>query len=224
MRIAVMQPYAFPYLGYFRLLSQTDLFVLYDDVQHQRRGFVHRNRLLDRNGVPQWFTLPLAYAPQNVEIRALRFADDARARTIEQTPRFPAFQTMPPSLRVAVENVGGAFLPYCVRVMVECCKLLGVPLRMAYSSDLRIPSHIRGSARILEICRLTGATEYLNSPGGIGLYEPEAFDRAGVKLEFLPAWTGRPESVLQGITDGESHESRARVLPQERLHSSPEPV
>jgi hypothetical protein len=75
--IAIMQPYFFPYAGYFRLLAASDLFVIYDCVQFPRRGWVHRNKLLDASGEARWLTLPLEKAPQSVLIQDLRFPPDA---------------------------------------------------------------------------------------------------------------------------------------------------
>jgi len=72
-----MQPYFVPYAGYFRLFSASDLFVIYDCVQFPRRGWVHRNRLVDRTGAERWLTLPIEKAPQDVLIRELRFPPDA---------------------------------------------------------------------------------------------------------------------------------------------------
>src|SRR5260370_23913658 len=68
-----MQPYFTPYGGYFRLFAASDLFVIYDCVQFPQRGWVHRNRLVDRAGKERWLTLPLAKAPQSVLIADLRF-------------------------------------------------------------------------------------------------------------------------------------------------------
>jgi len=76
--VAIMQPYFIPYAGYFRLFAASDLFVVYDCVQFPRRGWVHRNRLVDRNGALRWLTLPLRSAPQDVLIRDLQFASDAQ--------------------------------------------------------------------------------------------------------------------------------------------------
>ena len=75
--VAIMQPYFLPYAGYFRLFAATDLFVIYDCVQFPRRGWVHRNRLVDASGKERWLTLPLAKVPQRTLIRDLCFASDA---------------------------------------------------------------------------------------------------------------------------------------------------
>jgi len=64
MRIAIMQPYVFPFIGYFQLISAVDKFVLYDDVNYINRGWINRNNLLV-NGVPYLFSIPLKHASQN---------------------------------------------------------------------------------------------------------------------------------------------------------------
>src|SRR5579859_6149779 len=87
--IAIMQPYFLPYAGYFRLIAQTDLFVIYDCVQFPRRGWVHRNKLMDAQGQEQWLTLPLTPAPQEVLIGDLTFADGAAAAVAERLRPFP---------------------------------------------------------------------------------------------------------------------------------------
>jgi hypothetical protein len=75
--VAIMQPYFFPYAGYFRLFAASDLFVIYDCVQFPRRGWVHRNRLVHVSGAERWLTLPIEKAPQSVLIRDLRFQPNA---------------------------------------------------------------------------------------------------------------------------------------------------
>ena len=90
--VAIMQPYFFPYAGYFRLFAAADLFAIYDCVQFPRRGWVHRNRLPDSNGAAGGLTLPLEKAPRSAIISDLRFPADAIARLTRQLRRFPALQ------------------------------------------------------------------------------------------------------------------------------------
>ena len=87
-KVAVMQPYFIPYTGYFRLLSETDQFVIYDCVQFQRRGWLHRNKLSDKNGTLQWLTLPLEKAPQSLIIRDLKLVSDAEAEIAHRLEKF----------------------------------------------------------------------------------------------------------------------------------------
>src|SRR5436189_2877402 len=87
--IAVMQPYFMPYAGYFRLFAASDLFVIYDCVQFPRRGWVHRNRLLDAAGQERWLTLPLAKAPRDVKIQDLCFSRRADEVLHDRLRRVP---------------------------------------------------------------------------------------------------------------------------------------
>src|SRR4051812_23161583 len=89
-RIAIMQPYFFPYVGYYRLFAATDVFVIYDCVQFPRRGWVHRNLFTDANGSPRWITVPLLKASQSALIRELELASDGQARMLEQLRGVPA--------------------------------------------------------------------------------------------------------------------------------------
>ena len=87
--VAVMQPYFFPYAGYFRLFAGCDVFALFDCVQFPRRGWVRRNRLHDANGNLSWLTLPLSKSARETKICDLRFTDDALATFQKQWTRFP---------------------------------------------------------------------------------------------------------------------------------------
>jgi hypothetical protein len=82
-----MQPYFFPYAGYFRLLAQAEVFVLFDCVQHRARGRVHRTEVPAPAGGLEWLTLPLASAARETRIQDLRFADRADALWAERLAR-----------------------------------------------------------------------------------------------------------------------------------------
>ena len=68
MKIAIMQPYLLPYIGYFQLVAASDLFVIYDNIQYTKKGWINRNRLL-MNGTDKVFTLPLQRASDYLEVR-----------------------------------------------------------------------------------------------------------------------------------------------------------
>lgn len=79
-RVAVMQPYFFPYADYFWLFATVDKSIIFDSVQFARRGRIHRSEVPVPGGATEWLTLPLAYHPRDVLIRDLVFASDARER------------------------------------------------------------------------------------------------------------------------------------------------
>jgi hypothetical protein len=209
--VAIMQPYFIPYAGYFRLFTNSDLFVIYDCVQFPRRGWVHRNRLVDRSGAERWLTLPLAKAPQNVLIRDLRFAPDAAEILCERLQRFSLSATDPagagPIVR-ALYEVSGYPVDYISRLLERVATYLGLPWSVVRSSALAIPDCLRGQERILEIARRVGARRYLNAPGGRNLYDSKAFADRGIELAFLPEYSGPTSSILGRIL----HENRGDLV------------
>ena len=169
MRIAIMQPYFFPYAGYFRLFAATDLFVMYDCVQFPRRGWVHRNSLPDANGKPAWLTLPLAKAHRDVRIDALSFVPGAETQLGAQISRFPSLAAADPDHTVmkAFGTFDGALpVHYLEHTLRTVCNALGLPFNTVRSSSLEIPPDVRGQDRILAIARKLEADVYVNSPGG----------------------------------------------------------
>lgn len=205
--IAVMQPYFFPYLGYFRLLASADIFVHFDCVQFPRRGYVHRNQMPKHppTGAEQqkhWLTLPVAGRAQDVRIADLAFAPDAASEWQTRLAAFPwiskARDPDQASLMQLVRSVedNASVSDYLINTLEFSAGRLGLAPRMLRSSSLGIASEFRGQDRILEIVRLLGGTRYLNAPGGRDLYDAVEFERKGIELKFLPPFTGRANSML----------------------------
>ena len=200
--ISIMQPYFLPYAGYFRLLTGSDLFVIYDCVQFQRRGRMHRNQLRTASGRLDWLTLPLEKAPQEVLIRDLRFRKGAQNEMESMMPRFPALTAptrLPASFADAVRALGGPPVDYIVELLRLAAEIMHLPWRVMHSSELALPRELRGQDRIIAICKACGATSYLNAPGGRDLYEPSVFADAGLQLRFLPAHVGSYDSIAQRL-------------------------
>ncbi len=198
--VAIMQPYFLPYAGYFRLIAQSDLFVIYDCVQFPRRGWVHRNKLHDANGAEQWLTMPLQAAPQDVLIRDLEFPPGAPAIMAERLRPFRLDQGGPADLAPLLDRLRrpeGDPAAYIADLLAAVCGYLGLPWNPVRSTSLDVPPSFRGQDRILEIARRLGAERYLNAPGGRELYDAAAFAEAGMTLSFLPPYTGPSMSILE---------------------------
>ncbi len=200
--IAVMQPYFAAYPGYYRLLAAADLFVIYDCVQFPRRGWVHRNRAPDAKGEPAWLTLPMQPAAFDARIDTLTFADDAAARVLERLPAFPSLAKLSGDAGRFLNPPGmtGLLVDYLHAQLAQVAAALPRPPAMLRSSGLHLPADLRGEARILEICRRVGATDYVNAPGGRELYAETTFADAGMRLHFLPPWEGSMLSILHDLT------------------------
>ena len=198
--VAVMQPYFLPYAGYFRLFTTTDLFVLYDCVQFPRRGWLHRNRLLNRAGELEWLSLPLQKAPQDVLIRELTFRASAGSELEAQFARFPSLSTVAGRRLVdQMRDLAGTPVDYIERLLRFVALELRLPWRTVRSSSLEIDPGLRGQERILAIVKQVGALTYVNPPGGRELYDASRFEAAGVSLRFLPPYEGSFVSIAERL-------------------------
>lgn len=201
--VAIMQPYFFPYAGYFRLLTRSDLFVIYDCVQFPRRGWVHRNKLKDQNGNEQWLTLPLLKQEREVLIKDLLFTENAPQELSERLRPFPLPSLDPEWKNEGLRRVvatGINVVDYLEDMLQLVASRLGRPAwNICRSSSFDVPQTLRGQDRIIEIARRAGAKRYLNAPGGVKLYDQDTFAASGLELEFLPEYNGSFDSMLGRI-------------------------
>lgn len=211
-----MQPYFFPYAGYFRLLAQADEFVILDSVQHPRRGRVHRTEIPGTAGELEWLTLPLTKQSRDTMIADLAFAPDARTTFDDRLARHdwissasgPAAASVREYLYLDLDNV----VDYLETGLRLCARLLGIETTFRRSSTVDIDPSLRGQQRVLAISTALEATEYLNAPGGRELYESEPFACADVALRFLPPYEGRHRSLLYSLLSVDPSQIRAEDL------------
>jgi hypothetical protein len=223
-RVAVMQPYFYPYAGYFRLFAAVDEFVVFDCVQFPRRGRVHRCQVPAPGGGEEWLTLPLQPAPREVLIRDLRFAADARAEFDRRLARHAwlgaargaTAERVRAHLHAPLDDVVD-YLEAGLRLVGD---VLGFAPRMRRSSSLAIDPSLHAQDRIIAIAKACGATDYVNPPAGRALYAPEAFVAADLRLHFLPDYDGPHAHLLPALLTHAPEALRADVLASAR----PEPA
>jgi hypothetical protein len=193
-RIAVMQPYLYPYPGYFQLLAAADCLVIFDCVQFNRRGRVHRVEMPPTGSAPGWLTLPLARQRRDVRICELEFASDARVTldaNLAARPWLRRARDM--ETKTIVDHLTGElggvvdFLEHGLQLVA---RMLGLQTPVVRSSSLALPAHLRGQDRVLAIVRALQGTDYINPSGGRALYDPARFAAAGVGLWFLAPYAG----------------------------------
>jgi hypothetical protein len=190
-----MQPYFFPYLGYFQLIRACDVFVAFADVQFMQGGWVNRNRVLSDHR-PLWFTLPVASDAIGLPISARRYADgDGRVRarllrTLHNYRRAPHFDAAMAVIEPLLANPEDNVAAYNTHLLRALSAHLGIGTRILTASDLPPFADLRGEARVIAMCQALGASTYVNSIGGVSLYSREAFARAGIELRFLRSEVG----------------------------------
>lgn len=213
-RVAIMQPYFLPYAGYFRLLVEADLFVISDERQFPRRGWVHRNRLRDKSGALDWLTLPLVKCPVETAISDLRFPPDLGERLAREARRFDAIERPRPQCRALVDAIRqplGSPADFISTLLLDFAALLGIRTEVVRSSELPRDLDAPGQAYILNVLDHFGATSYVNAPGGRALYDPAAFRARGKRLLFLKFYQGDPASILQRLHDADSEVVRREI-------------
>jgi hypothetical protein len=192
-KLGIMQPYLFPYLGYFQLLHAVERFVVYDDVAFIKQGWINRNRVLN-NGRPSYFTVPVKHAssfalirdtvvddhPQNARWveKMLKTMDQAYHRAPEFAQVFPMVETV---LRLPTRRVAELAAASIKAVM----QVLDIQTGWVEGSARYGNAHLKGEDRVLAICRAEGATDYVNVTGGQELYAPERFAADGIGLHFV---------------------------------------
>ncbi|WP_223469097.1 WbqC family protein [Massilia soli] len=190
MRLAIMQPYFVPYIGYLQLMAAVDRFVLFDDVGFIKRGWINRNRIMV-GGREHWMTIPLRAASQNLLINQIAVSEDSAWRskllkTVEQSYRKAPFyaETMP----LAQDILGcpeTMLAPYLRCSLIALHAWLELPCQIIATSSHYENQHYKGAQRILDICRQEHASVYVNAPGGKHLYAAADFAALGMQLRFL---------------------------------------
>lgn len=189
MKLAIMQPYWFPYLGYFQLIGCTDVFVIYDNIKYTKRGWINRNRILE-NDAAGLISLPLKKAPDSADIRDRRIAGQFDRRHLmrrltnayRRAPQFPAVMELLEPLLLYPDDNLFAFLRNSI---VGICDYLGFETKIVTSSSVAADHDLSSQDRVLDLCRALGATTYINPVGGVDLYDAETFSARGVDLRFL---------------------------------------
>lgn len=200
MRVAVMQPYFYPYMGYFRLIAAVDIFVLFDCVQFPRRGRVHRSEVPDGRGGTCWLTLPLNTSARDTTIEALRFPPDAKGQFAGRRKGLPWLSGLPDPVATALDGPFDQPIDYLERNLRAVATYLRLPTRFARSSALRLSPDLRKGDRVRAVASALGATHYLNAPGGRVLYDPGSFQARGLELEFLAPYQGAYLHMLHALS------------------------
>lgn len=189
MRIAIMQPYLFPYLGYFQLIGAVDRFVVYDNIKYTKKGWINRNRFL-KNGRDALFSVPLKGASDVLDVRERELAEGFDpGKLLNQLQhayrRAPQFGEVFPLVRDIVEFGEVNLFRFLHNSVVRMCDYLQIGTEIVVSSTIPINHALKKEEKVLAICQEAGAGVYVNAIGGIELYSKETFQARGIELKFL---------------------------------------
>lgn len=193
MKVAIMQPYFFPYLGYFQLIKNSDTFILLDDVQYIRHGWVNRNRILKPEQDWQYILVPLQEHEQTTLIKEIKVQDndiwkDKILRQIQHYKRKSPFYLNTKILLeecfnhtdTSITRLNGFYLE-------KVCNYIRLPLNLKISSleNYNYSNVHTAGDWALKICQQIEGTEYLNPINGKEIFNPQDFSNANIELCFL---------------------------------------
>lgn len=197
MKLGIMQPYFFPYLGYFDLINRVDRWIVFDTPQYIRHGWINRNRILHPAKGWQYIIVPLAKHSRDTAIKEVQILPhtDWRSRILGQImhykKRAPGFSRTYALIEECLDAGELSLSRLNTRILARICVHLEIPFNCTLFSEMGLSlGPIDGPGDwALKICQCLRADEYLNPPGGEGLFDPAKFSAAGINLLIQDPFT-----------------------------------
>jgi len=194
-----MQPYFYPYIGYYQLISECDVFVFLDDVNFIKKGFIHKN-FINVNGEKSQINLRIVKASQNKKINELKISDsrsDFLNKVEECYKKSPYWLDVCKIIEKHELEDDESLSGFLISTNCHLISYLNLNANILKASDIESQiSGLRGEDRILEIVKTIGGTSYINLPGGKNLYSDDNFRKNNIELNFL-----EPNLKLDGVIE-----------------------
>lgn len=190
MKVGIMQPYFVPYIGYWQLINVVDKFIIYDDVNFIKGGWINRNRIL-MNEEAKMINVQMQGASSNKLINQIGVSDNKIVKSkllksIENSyKKAPYYTNSFPIIKSIIMNKENNLSKYLAEGIIEICRYLEIDTEIIISSTLNKNNELRGQDKVIEICKLFNADGYVNAIGGKELYNYDDFTLEGLNLEFL---------------------------------------
>jgi hypothetical protein len=189
MKLAIMQPYFFPYIGYWQLINCADKFILYDNIKYTKKGWINRNRLL-QNGVAVDFTLPLKKDSDFLHIKERNIASDFNHLKLLNKinvlyKKSPYFEEVFSLCGQLIGYKESNLFNYLYNSISKICSFLGISTEIIISSDIHIDHTLKSQDKVIAICKKNNADKYINAIGGQILYSKEIFLNENIALKFI---------------------------------------
>ncbi|SFL45236.1 WbqC family protein [Pelosinus propionicus] len=189
MKIAIMQPYFFPYIGYFQLINAVDVFIIYDNIQYTKKGWISRNRFL-QNGKDSLFSISLKKDSDFLDVRDRVIATEFNKQKlfnqiVQAYKKAPYFMQFIPLFEKILFNDETNLFKFIYFSIREICNILEINTEIIISSNVAIDHSLKSQEKVIAICKENGAGVYVNPIGGLELYSKESFREHGIDLRFI---------------------------------------
>ena len=189
MKLAIMQPYFLPYIGYFQLMHAADVFVVYDNIKYTKKGWINRNRYL-LNAKDAVFTIPLEKGADELLVveRTVSETFDRRGLRVklrEAYRRAPFLESTMVLIDTILQNEDRNLFGFILYSLAQVCRVLEISTKVVVSSIIPIDHSLKAEDKVLALCKALNADVYVNAIGGVDLYSRERFAGEGIELKFL---------------------------------------
>lgn len=214
MKIGIMQPYFFPYLGYFSLINHVDQWVIFDDIQYIEKGWINRNRIIHpTENTWMYITIPVCKHHReekikNIQInRSLNFRENILGK-LESSykKRAPYYYQVMELVKDCFSCQSEYISKYNEKSLKKICEYLGIDFKYQVFSEMNLClKEIKAPGDwALEISKAVGADEYINPIGGISLFTREKFVQNNIKLAFLEQqfipYKQKKQTFIEGLS------------------------
>ncbi|WP_201527692.1 WbqC family protein [Psychrobacter frigidicola] len=192
MKLAIMQPYFMPYIGYFQLINTVDKFIFYDDVTFIKKGWINRNQILINNQA-KIFSIPLANASSHTLIKDVLISEDRYEEWKKSFLRSIMFSYKKAKnyeqVRALIESIlldpPKTISELAIKSVIEVSDYLGLQTEFEICGQNYDNTDSTGKYRVFDICKQENADTYINPIGGIELYSKADFSEQGIELFFV---------------------------------------
>jgi hypothetical protein len=191
MKLAVMQPYFFPYIGYFQLINSVDKFIIYDNIQYTKKGWINRNRILvDKKD--QLITLPIKKDSDYLNIVERELSESWRKDKNKMLNIIKSSYNKAPYFQETFELISKCLndseinlFKFIYDSIILINDYLEIKTPIVISSTINIDHTLKSQDKVLSLCKEQNTDIYINSIGGIELYDKEIFKKNNIELNFI---------------------------------------
>ena len=224
MKLAIMQPYFFPYLGYFQLISLVDEFCLLDDVNFIKGGWINRNRIIIQEK-ESWISVPLKNSSQNKRIKEIEINRDQKwqQKTIksvyENYKKYKNNKTELDFFEKIILETEGSLAGFLKKIIQNLTFFIGIKTAISSSSEVsQRTDNLKNQEMIIDIAKNKNAKTYVNLPGGKSLYKIQDFKKQNIDLKFIVPFN------YEGFSEFEMQYSILHILLKYGLEKTKEAI
>ncbi|MDP2685279.1 MAG: WbqC family protein [bacterium] len=189
MKIAIMQPYFFPYIGYFQLVNAVDVFIIYDNIKYTKKGWINRNRIL-QNGKDTLISLAIKSDSDYLHVCDREISESFNKNSFLNRIKgayrnAPYFAQVYPMLEGIIKYENSNLFTFLHNSIMQALNKLDITTKIEISSNIDIDHNLKSQDKVIALCKALGATTYINAIGGIDLYSKTAFSNNNIDLKFI---------------------------------------